>query len=375
MPIVATVEPGGPADEAGLRPGMEVLAIDGTAASSTLQLTAALENLEGAGVVELEIQDRDTVLVLTVEPEWGWTLLDVFDPDLLPSAAAARLLQELERSGDIPRWLLEFNLATLLLAGGDAPEAIRSLRTIDAPGRSGLGRETVEYTVGLALQMLATRDGTSTGRAPGRLRGPRHRGARAACVRRRAESRAAGAPAGRRPGGQLMAASGPRPDVLVVGGGLIGLLIARELFRAGARVEVADDRRAGAASPTAAGMIAPIAESSADLAFARMALLSRDLWTELAPALEHESGTSIDYDDTGAILPVLDETGRKVLGGIRKQATDLGEATAKLDRAELIQLVPTFVPGIETALLLPGEHRVDNRLAPPQPRQPCAGRA
>ena len=155
VPIVATVEPGGPADEAGLRPGMEVLAIDGTAASSTLQLTAALENLEPGGVVELEIQDRDTVIVLTAEPEWGWTGLDVFDPDLLPSAAAARLLQELERSGDIPRWLLEFNLATLLLAGGDAAEAIRSLRTIDAPGRSGLGRETVEYTVGLALKMLS----------------------------------------------------------------------------------------------------------------------------------------------------------------------------------------------------------------------------
>ena len=155
VPVVATVEPGGPADEAGLRPGMEVLAIEGTAASSTLQLTAALEDLEPGGVVELEIQDRDTVIVLTVEPEWGWTGLNVFDPELLPSAAAARLLQELERSGDIPRWLLEFNLATLLLAGGDAAEAIRSLRTIDAPGRSGLGRETVEYTVGLALQMLS----------------------------------------------------------------------------------------------------------------------------------------------------------------------------------------------------------------------------
>ena len=160
-----------------------------------------------------------------------------------------------------------------------------------------------------------------------------------------------------------MPASGPRPDVLVVGGGLIGLLIARELIRAGARVEVADDRRAGAASPTAAGMIAPIAESSADVAFAKMALKSRDLWTELAPVLEHESGTSIDYDNSGAILPVLDETGRKVLGGIRKQATDLGEPTAELDRTELLHLVPDLRPGIEAALLLPGEHRVDNRLA------------
>ena len=153
-PVVATVEPGGPAEQAGLRPGMEVLAINGTAMSSTLQLTSALEDLDPGGLVELEIQDRDTVLVLTVEPAWGWTLLDVFDPDLLPAAAAARLLQELERSGSIPRWLLELDLANLLLAGGDAAAAIRSLRTIEAPGRPGLGRETVQYTVGLALQML-----------------------------------------------------------------------------------------------------------------------------------------------------------------------------------------------------------------------------
>ena len=154
VPIVATVEPGGPAEQAGLVPGNEVLGIDGDAASSTLQLTAALENLAPGGVVELEIRDRDAVLVLTVEPEWGWTQLDTRSPDLLPSAAAARLLQELERSGDIPRWLLEFHLANLLLAGGDAPAAIRSLRTIEAPGRAGLGRETIQYTVGLALKML-----------------------------------------------------------------------------------------------------------------------------------------------------------------------------------------------------------------------------
>ena len=153
------------------------------------------------------------------------------------------------------------------------------------------------------------------------------------------------------------------PEVLVVGGGLIGLLIARELHLAGALVEVVDDSRAGAASPNAAGMIAPVAESSADEAFARMSLSSRDLWRELAPALERESGTSIDYDDTGAILPVLDREGRKALDRIKAQAEGLGEATEELDRSSLLELVPDLRPGIEAALLLPGEHRVDNRLA------------
>ena len=160
-------------------------------------------------------------------------------------------------------------------------------------------------------------------------------------------------------------APGPttRPDVLVVGGGLIGLLIARELALAGARVEVVDDRQKGAASPAAAGMIAPIAESIADRAFARLSIRSRDLWRDLAPALERESGGAIDYDDSGSILPVLDDEGRKALDRIKALALELGDTARHLDRAELAELVPDLRPGIEAALLLPGEHRVDNRLA------------
>ena len=52
-----------------------------------------------------------------------------------------------------------------------------------------------------------------------------------------------------------------------------------------------------------------------------------------------------------------------MLDRIRARALDLGEAARDLDRAELAELVPDLRPGIEEALLLPGEHRVDNRLA------------
>ena len=155
VPIVATVEPGGPAAAAGLVPGMEVVTIAGEPASSTIQLTNAVERLEAGDAIELVTRGEGGVTVRRVEPEWGWTLLDAFDPDLLPSAVAARLHQELERAGDLPRWLLELNLANLLLAGGDPAEAVRQLRTIEAPGRSGLGRDTVQYMLGLALTILA----------------------------------------------------------------------------------------------------------------------------------------------------------------------------------------------------------------------------
>jgi len=154
-PIVAAVEPGSPAEAAGLRPGMEVLTIDRAPAASTLQLTAALENLEPGDRIELETRGPEGRTTRSLDPVWGWTLLDVFDQDLLFSAAAARLHQELERAGDVPRWLLELHLANLLIASGDLPEAIRQLRTIDAPRRSGLGRDTVQYLLGLALTALA----------------------------------------------------------------------------------------------------------------------------------------------------------------------------------------------------------------------------
>ncbi len=155
VPIVATVEPGGPAAAAGLAPGMEIVTIAGEPASSTIQLTNAVESAEPGDEIELATRGAGGATVHHVEPEWGWTLLDAFDPDLLPSAVTARLHRELERTGDIPRWLLELDLANLLLAGGDQAEVVRQLRTVEAPGRSGLGRDTVQYMLGLALTILA----------------------------------------------------------------------------------------------------------------------------------------------------------------------------------------------------------------------------
>ncbi len=155
LPIVATVEPGGPAAAAGLAPGMEVVTIAGEPASSTIQLTNAVQSAEPGEAIELVTRGEGGATVRSVEPAWGWALLDAFDPDLLPSAVAARLHQELERTGDIPRWLLELDLANLLLAGDDQAEVVRQLRTVEAPGRSGLGRDTVQYMLGLALTILA----------------------------------------------------------------------------------------------------------------------------------------------------------------------------------------------------------------------------
>ncbi len=152
-PVVATVEPGGPAAEAGLVPGMEVTTIAGEPATAA-GLTAAMANLGPGEFIEIATRNGG-VSVHLVEPEWGFSLQDAFGEEMLPAATAARLQQELGRAGDVPRWLLELDLATLLLNGGDAAEAVRQLRAIEAPSRRGLGRDTVQYLLAMALATLA----------------------------------------------------------------------------------------------------------------------------------------------------------------------------------------------------------------------------
>lgn len=147
---VAAVEPGSPAEAAGLRPGMEVLSVSGREASA-LQLSAVLAELSSGGTLELEVLTGQGEAAVTLSPEWNWMPLDPYDPELLLAGAASRRLRELDEEGDVPHWLLELDLATLLLGTGEAAEAARRLEAIDVSGLEETHAELVRYTLGLAL--------------------------------------------------------------------------------------------------------------------------------------------------------------------------------------------------------------------------------
>lgn len=155
---VAAVEPGSPAEAAGLRTGMEVLSV-GAGEASALQLSAALAELGPGGTVELEVLAERGATAVTVSPEWNWKPLDPFDPDLLLAAAASSRLRELDAEGDVPRWLLELDLATLLLGTGEAAEAARRLEAVDVSGLEKTHAELVRYTLGLALAAVGEAGG------------------------------------------------------------------------------------------------------------------------------------------------------------------------------------------------------------------------
>lgn len=167
-----------------------------------------------------------------------------------------------------------------------------------------------------------------------------------------------------------MSDSHSAPDLVVIGGGIIGLSCAEALALRGLRVRLLDRDGASteseevsrAASWASAGMIAPLAEVPDDDAFLRVCLHSRDLWSSWAPSLEDATGLDLDYDRSGAFL-VADQPlgGPDRLARFESAAHRAGEPSERPTVDEVRRVIPDAAADLDFGLRLPGEHRVDNR--------------
>jgi glycine oxidase len=152
-----------------------------------------------------------------------------------------------------------------------------------------------------------------------------------------------------------------KPDVLILGGGIIGLACARELALAGLNVEVLERRPAGAeASLAAAGMLAPLTEAQEPGPFFDACRESRNLWASWAASLSEESGLSVEHDMSGSLVVALDPEDEPVLEELAAAARKLGEAVEEIEPETLARWVPDIAPSVRSALRLLGDHRVDN---------------
>ena len=135
---------------------MELVRLGDAQVSRADDWTAAVSALGPGDTLNVRSLGPDgTPMTHAIEPEWGWSVLDPFAPELLPAATAAHLIQELKRPGNVPSWLIELDLAAILMAQGDLDGAVRLLRGIEAPVRAGLGSETVKYLISAGLSELA----------------------------------------------------------------------------------------------------------------------------------------------------------------------------------------------------------------------------
>ena len=160
-------------------------------------------------------------------------------------------------------------------------------------------------------------------------------------------------------------------DCLVIGGGVIGLAVAREVARKGRSVTLLERRSEPGAEATAAaaGMLAAAAEAHSPGPFFDLARRSADLWPGWAEQLLEESGVDVEYQGCG-LLRVT--TSSEVVGDLEiRRAWQLAqglEVSGLLGLKELRREVPQLGPDVVAGLHYPGvahvhSHRVAEALA------------
>ena len=153
-----------------------------------------------------------------------------------------------------------------------------------------------------------------------------------------------------------------KPDIAIVGGGLLGRLLAWRAALNGLRVTLydANDRLGNEATAwVAGGMVTPQAEAvDAEPELVAMGRRSLALWPEWLPALSKP----VHYSDTGTLLVWQ----RSDAGEARRfesllKVRDSRASYQILDAQQLAQKEPALENRFRQALFLPGEAHVDNR--------------
>ncbi|GEO98566.1 glycine oxidase ThiO [Methylobacterium haplocladii] len=153
-------------------------------------------------------------------------------------------------------------------------------------------------------------------------------------------------------------------DIVVVGGGLIGLSIAWRLAGDGRSVTVLERETVGAgASLAATGMLAPAAEHEpgSDLLLP-LALDSLCRWPVFRDALQQASGVDIDYREEGTLVLAIgrDEVERlRFRHDLQRRS---GVAAEWLAGAEVRAREPLLRPNVTAGIFCPLDAQVDPRL-------------
>jgi glycine oxidase len=155
-------------------------------------------------------------------------------------------------------------------------------------------------------------------------------------------------------------------DVVVVGGGIIGLAIAWRARQAGLTVALLERDLAGrATSSVAAGMLAPVAEvefGATGRRLLELGLRSARMWPAFASELEASTGASVGLLRTGTLLAARDDDDARELERQLDFRRSLGLGVRRLRPSEARELEPALAPTVRLALEAPDDHSVDPRL-------------
>jgi glycine oxidase len=151
-------------------------------------------------------------------------------------------------------------------------------------------------------------------------------------------------------------------DVIVVGGGVIGLATAWRSLSRGLRVTVADPEPGSKATHVAAGMLTPVSELTyGEEPLLRLGLASRERYPAFVAELEEVSGLGTGFRGDGTLQVALDGDDLAVLEDLRRFQVSLGIPAEALTGRECRRLEPMLAPSVRGGLLAPADGSVDPR--------------
>ncbi|HEY2258896.1 MAG TPA: glycine oxidase ThiO [Solirubrobacteraceae bacterium] len=153
-------------------------------------------------------------------------------------------------------------------------------------------------------------------------------------------------------------------DVAVVGGGVIGLAVAWQACRRGLSTVVLErDRAGGGTTFHAAGMIAPVAETTpAEEPLLELGLASARHYERFTRELAEAAGLAeIGYLSCGTLLVARDPDEAEALERDLELRRRYGLPVKRLRPSEARRLEPGLAPVLRLALDVPDDHAIDPR--------------
>jgi glycine oxidase len=143
-------------------------------------------------------------------------------------------------------------------------------------------------------------------------------------------------------------------EVLIIGGGVIGLSVAFELAEAGARVRVLEGRRpGGGASQASAGVLAPYVEGHDSQVLRSLGRRSLDAYPGFVARAVERSGQPVEFARCGTLEVAVTEADAVRLHRARKMIAAESVPGKWLEDRALLEAEPALHPGVLGALRIP----------------------
>jgi len=168
---------------------------------------------------------------------------------------------------------------------------------------------------------------------------------------------------------------GATPDMVIVGGGIVGLATAWRARERGLSVTLLERDEVGqGTSRVAAGMLAPVAEvefGEDGRRLLELGLRSARMWPGFAAELERATGIDVGLRQTGTLILARDGDEARELERRLAYRESLGLRTERLRPSQAREREPGIAPTVRLAIEAPDDHSVDPRRVLEALRRAC----